>query len=346
MPKAARHHHIKIRRYRTADGRQRQIYEIRLVDWKGVWRRFASGDYLPTALMKILLIAVVMLTLPPVFAENDVVWQIAPPYSLMPGGSSQEGAQTPKDHMPDDEKEQAQTQDPQKNAGEDSLLKTQPRTTDSHSTHQQSKRDVDPDESPSGWSIAAVITFAAMILGLFFAGYQAWYAKRAVTLAEQSMANTADSSLIEQKRERAYLAVERWQVLKEYKGGPLTLTCVLHNTGRTPATLAEYDVHVDLRKELPPIPDYRKLPEAGLRHITINAGRDITVKAPGPSHPDVPPERIEEALDTGKVTLYFYGCFAYTDVFGHSHEVAFCTRYDPAQDVFLVVTEDGYNYST
>lgn len=317
---------------------------------------------------------------------EDTPWVLSPPTELqvvgiMPGGGIPEGSETAKIQVPENNKEE---QRPQYN--EDSAKSPTPLDADAHApgnqnSGQQGQGNVDPHEPSPAWYTTPLTVFLLTVIGIGvsfrYGRRQVYFAERADVRAEQETANAVEASLIDRKKERAYLTADRWRMTNEYKGGPYTLTCDLINTGRTPATLGEYDLHTDVRTDLPPLLDYEQLPKADLRHISLGAGEHRPVQAPDPvrqfarqvvegfldlialsprrkeellsaamASTPMPSGLLDQMLGNDKVTLYVYGCFAYTDTFGEPHKVAFCTRYDPRQDIFIVVNDRKYNYST
>jgi hypothetical protein len=189
----------------------------------------------------------------------------------------------------------------------------------------------------------ALVQFGFLLYANRHAATAALAAKDSVEVAREGI-RIADEGM--KAAERAYLAVERWQVTRNVKGIITILSCDLLNTGRTPATLLACDLHTDVRRELPPVPNYQDLPKRDLEQITIGSGRDMTLRMSSPIDFRLTPEQIGEAINAGRVLLYFYGCIAYVDVFGCEHQTAFFTRYDPQLSILMVVNAPGYNYST
>lgn len=126
---------------------------------------------------------------------------------------------------------------------------------------------------------------------------------------------------------RAYINVINAQFDTLKVGSIPTMRWTVMNTGETPAMKYSVSYRFRLTKTL--------LPEhvAALNHGPADSGGVMPARVPWRQHHDFGGQRLSavdlEAIESGKVTLYFYGVVIYRDVFDKQHYTEFCYYYDP-----------------
>jgi hypothetical protein len=259
-------------------------------------------------------VTVVMLVTIFIVLTTDVVWRIAPPSSLVPGGSGQESSKAAKDRVSDSDEKKTQTQQPQQNAGNVPVLSAEPETKRAQAANQQSGGKVDPDEQPFGGikMVLGIITVALMAVGVVIA-YRSLFTHRVTSGAS--------------------LSVDEWKLhgLKEDKPAA---ACWIVNAG-IDATIIDSRFGYRLREQLPPTVDYRQSISLELE------GRTIPAKGRRPLYLRLPfaTEGRKEILPHDKTSaprkaLYIFICLTYKDEFRSHPEKIFFVKYNPAIEQF------------
>jgi hypothetical protein len=301
-------------------------------------------------------VAVVMFVLVSIAFADDVVWQVAPPFSLMPGDSGQESGKAPKDRMTDSDEEQAQAQQSQQNAGSKPTLKTEPETKRAQATDQQTDGGVYPHKiaKNAGWSpyltlwvvggIIAIIVGAFAIGGFFINLSQAKRSKKADTMTEQHRERTEKFA---HAKERPLLSLREWELTphepkktRTLEDKPDIVKCNLVNTNGTPAILGGIYEDRWVVDSLPAAPNFREKLSYRLKGTILE--RDYK----HPMRLDPLPTTEWKAVMYGPKTLYAFIYVEYSDTSGNQYKIGTLARYIPDDRKFVVEQHPGYTCNT
>jgi hypothetical protein len=150
--------------------------------------------------------------------------------------------------------------------------------------------------------------------------------------AAMKAANIADASLKDSQRSfilqnRPYVTIEVARLLYKPAGGKrLEATCLIRNSGRTPAIGVTVDLAIEGRDT--PLP--KDLPRSNPKsRLDLGSNQPTVVPLPGKG-----PIRSDSAagVETGDIRVYVDGFIDYSDIFGCRYSTEFCGYYDPNVD--------------
>lgn len=281
--------------------------------------------------MRLFVAAVVVIMSSTVFA-GDVVWEVAPPFSLMPGSSSQEGGKAPKDDVADENEKKNQAQSSQQNAGDVPLTSTEQPPDANKDPNQHSTGNVKPTEvtqdvwDTSSLTLGTIGTTVAIVAGVL-----------AICDFFIRLYLRNKTARDEQRREHPALLAENWRPELHANTNPIGFGCRLRNTGRA-ATITQGSLNFIVSAVLPPSPDWGNLPANYKRRFTVFARETLTYTFP------VPTERWNQYKVSGGERLYAYGYISYTDEFDE-FEDCYCLRfflYEKSGE-FIPIGGEDYN---
>jgi hypothetical protein len=139
--------------------------------------------------------------------------------------------------------------------------------------------------------------------------------------------------------ERAYLAVDQFDVHGLFDGTPARIHFKIFNRGRTPAQQIETIHKVGVYVEIPTTPDYEDpLPGPSVELASgadLNVVTDVIQLTPA----------MAENVRSGKSSLHFWGRISYRDIFQDPHHLGFGFTFDPDIKKFRFTKVPGYNYT-
>lgn len=149
-------------------------------------------------------------------------------------------------------------------------------------------------------------------------------AKSAAATAEATLKDSQKSFIVQN---RPYINFEVARLIyKPEVGKRLEATCLIRNSGRTPAISVRPDISIEGRTD--PLPKAITRLRAKNR-IDLGAGQSLVIPVPGKG-----PIRSDSAarIEAGEVVVYVYGFLDYSDLFGCQYTLEFCGFYDPKVD--------------
>jgi hypothetical protein len=299
--------------------------------------------------MKLFVAVVTFVIVPFVFAD-DVVWRLAPPFSLTPGG----GGQAPKDRVNDSDEKKTQAQDAQQNTGNAPILLAEPNTGSSYKAGQRTQDNVEPKEASTmgDWFFQVLWTVGSIagIVNIFFTARMTYLnhkrTKQRDVLEDRHWERT---DRITQVTTRAYVEVEGWEIedLQDDEGARW-VTLSLANKGKAPATIITTAANFFLEKEqdVPPPPFD---PEKG-RLDTSMAGIKLFAADPLLKRGIRIPSgtALRKDIESRRVTLYVFFYIAYDDGISQRQDACSFVKYSLTSNGwgFVRVDETEYNWNT
>jgi hypothetical protein len=159
---------------------------------------------------------------------------------------------------------------------------------------------------------------------------QAWFLRKsfiATKLAAEAAKTSADvAEKMLTLGERAYLVVDGFSKPTLGLGEKLQVKCSIINQGRTPATIIRiFENKVQIFDEIPHPPVY----DTGMT-IKRFVGTGFENRVPMDfMETDKITENEFEGIMRGKLKVFVYRKFNYTDIFGKTHETGFCAELQP-----------------
>jgi len=158
--------------------------------------------------------------------------------------------------------------------------------------------------------------------------------------------------------ERAYIQVHGVALEPAVaSAGPVTITILVKNTGRTPATITDMAITPMFVTgpdfDLPKTPSYSSKGNviASLGLLPAGETNQDTSSAMGlkGERYGFSPTQVKE-IEAGKSRFFVYGYVRYQDAFSQNHTTGFCAFYDPARKppelgMFNGCRQAGYGYA-